>query len=312
MSKKICIVGAGIVGLCTAWQARNQFGGDCQIHVIADKFEESTVSACAIGIFEPHSKSRICDNFEELWKLSFDFFIDLLKSKAAGKAGISMVDGFRCHQIALSDETIGKMKTLVYNFEEVDAQTMGPVKDRSNIAKVYHYSTLMMDSAKFLIWASEVLINQGVQFLTRHIDDFQELADEDYEIIFNCSGLGSCSLAKDKDLESVRGQIVKINAPWIKQFYNFFDESTSIHPGEGCCVVGSTFQKENFEAEPCKSITEAMLKRVANRIPSLENAQVQVELAGFRPERASLRLEKGDTLTNKSTGNVANIFHNYG
>ena len=312
MKKKICVLGAGIVGICTAWQAREQFGDDYQIYVVADNFEDKTVSASSTGIFEPLSPEKISDNFEELWMLSWDFYIDLMKSKEAGKTGISFVDGFRCHQTAVPDEVIAQTKKLVYNFKEIEPTSLPLVDDITKINKVYQFTTLMLECSKFLPWASEVLINKGVKFLNRHIDNFQELANGGYDIIFNCSGLGSRKLAKDYILSSVRGQIVKVNAPWIKQFYNFVDEETSVYPGQDGCVVGSTFQIDNEDPEPCKNDTNTMLKRAAGRIPSLENASIQIELVGFRPNRSAMRMEKGNTLTNKFDNRQVRIFHNYG
>lgn len=47
---KICIVGAGVVGLCTALEIQNQFP-NLNITIIADKFNEDTTSDGAAGLF---------------------------------------------------------------------------------------------------------------------------------------------------------------------------------------------------------------------------------------------------------------------
>lgn len=43
----------------------------------------------------------------------------------------------------------------------------------------------------------------------------------DYDVIVNCSGLGAMKLVPDQTMYPIRGQVVRVKAPFLKQFYIF-------------------------------------------------------------------------------------------
>lgn len=49
---KICVLGAGVVGLTTALEIQNEFPNS-QVTILAEKFNEDTTSDIAAGIFRP-------------------------------------------------------------------------------------------------------------------------------------------------------------------------------------------------------------------------------------------------------------------
>lgn len=56
----------------------------------------------------------------------------------------------------------------------------------------------------------------GGNFKLRHISSIEQLADEeDYDVIINCSGLGAKKLVNDNEVKPVRGQVIRVEAPWI-------------------------------------------------------------------------------------------------
>lgn len=54
---KICVVGAGVVGLTTALELRNQFR-DIDITILADNFNAETTSDGAAGLSMPYLNFR--------------------------------------------------------------------------------------------------------------------------------------------------------------------------------------------------------------------------------------------------------------
>ena len=54
-----------------------------------------------------------------------------------------------------------------------------------------------------------------------NLDDFVE--NSEYDVIINCTGLGSKNLLKDDKLHSIRGQVSRVKADWL--FAVFLDES---------------------------------------------------------------------------------------
>lgn len=55
--KNICVLGAGIVGLTTAFLVKEKHR-DWNVTVIADKFNDETLSDVAAGIFRPSTSFR--------------------------------------------------------------------------------------------------------------------------------------------------------------------------------------------------------------------------------------------------------------
>ena len=51
---KVCVVGAGIIGLSTAVSLQNS-GINAEVTIIADKFSPETTSDVAAGIWSPHA-----------------------------------------------------------------------------------------------------------------------------------------------------------------------------------------------------------------------------------------------------------------
>ncbi len=50
---------------------------------------------------------------------------------------------------------------------------------------------------------------------------FEELSE--FDVIVNCTGLGSLDLAKDRNMHPIRGQVMRVKAPWIYGVY--YDDS---------------------------------------------------------------------------------------
>lgn len=58
----------------------------------------------------------------------------------------------------------------------------------------------------------------GGKFKQTRIDSIEKLADEgDYDVVINCSGLGAKKLVNDDKVKPVRGQVIRVEAPWIYQ-----------------------------------------------------------------------------------------------
>lgn len=56
----------------------------------------------------------------------------------------------------------------------------------------------------------------GGKFIQRSISSIEKLADEDdYDVVINCTGLGAKKLVNDNEVKPVRGQVIRVEAPWI-------------------------------------------------------------------------------------------------
>jgi glycine/D-amino acid oxidase-like deaminating enzyme len=81
-------------------------------------------------------------------------------------------------------------------------------------------------------WLSAQLDAAGVTQQQRHLTSLAELAGEGFDVVINCCGLGSRDLLPDPHCYPIRGQIMRVRAPWVNQcvFAEFPDETSYIIP----------------------------------------------------------------------------------
>lgn len=85
----------------------------------------------------------------------------------------------------------------------------------------YSYVTFTTEPLKLLPYLTRRFRENGGQIQLKKVASFEELSD--YDVIVNCTGLGSLELVNDKNMHPIRGQVVRVKAPWL--FNMFLDES---------------------------------------------------------------------------------------
>lgn len=161
-----------------------------------------------------------------------------------------------------------------------------------------------------LFFSNRFQQNHGI-IIEKHLNSFSDLINDDknYDIIINCSGLGSQKLCSDKYLVPIRGQVIKVHAPWLKiGFYGDYD--TYIIPGFEGVTLGGCRNYDSYNMELCKYDSMSIRERCFNMLPSLKNAKIIRESVGLRPHRTPVRVEIDNYETQK--GDLLKIIHNYG
>lgn len=144
----------------------------------------------------------------------------------------------------------------------------------------------------------------------KRIEKFTELDGRKYDAIFNCTGLGSQKLCSDKKLVPIRGQLIKVYAPWIKTAF-YADYDTLVVPGfNGSVTLGGTRNYESYNMNIDKYDSLSIRERCEALVPSLAKASVLHEVVGLRPHRSSVRVER--EIQTDSYGNSLRLIHNYG
>ncbi|XP_027959982.1 D-aspartate oxidase isoform X2 [Halichoerus grypus] len=152
------------------------------------------------------------------------------------------------------------------------------------------------------------LKGSGVLILTRRIGDLWELHPS-FDIVVNCSGLGSRQLAGDSKIFPVRGQVLRVQAPWVKHFIRDGSGLTYIYPGISNVILGGTRQKGDWNLSPDAEISRDIFSRCCALEPSLHGACDIREKVGLRPFRPGLRLQ---TELLAQDGRRLPVVHHYG
>ena len=97
---------------------------------------------------------------------------------------------------------------------------MKPTKN-FNFRHGNHFITFTCEPVKFLPFLMKRFLAANGKVVQRKVKDFAELSE--FDIIVNCSGLGSKGLTTDQDVHAIRGQVARVKSPWI--FETFLDDS---------------------------------------------------------------------------------------
>lgn len=74
----------------------------------------------------------------------------------------------------------------------------------------WHFLTYTAEPVLLLPWLMEKFIIFGGETERRHVKALHELAEDGYDLIINCSGLGARELVADETVTPIRGQVCKV------------------------------------------------------------------------------------------------------
>ncbi len=139
----------------------------------------------------------------------------------------------------------------------------------------------------------------------RTITDLTELTSEN-SLIVNCTGVYARYVAHDEQVYPLRGQVIKVEAPQIRDAFMDDDSFTYILPRRDGVILGGISQKDNWTLDVNPAVSEDILERCEKAHPGIRQAPVIAQLVGLRPGRHEVRLE-AEQLTDTCT-----VIHNYG
>jgi len=302
----VAVIGAGVIGLSTAIMlTQNKFKP--LVTLIAAEFSPNITSDRAGAMIRlPDHNASIAEPRGDEWiKETYQYFTQFYGSPMAAKLDISLIAHYSIYDETVKDPVL---KDLVLGFRHVGSEE----KKILNIPQdkyVLCYLTFALPMSPYLDWQMEQFKASGGTVIQRKLDSLKEI-DGEYDVIVNCTGLGSKELVGDEGMYPVRGQVILVKAPWVKHLITSGTEGDSryayIIPRQDGVLLGGTAQVDNWSTEADPSDHAYILKRCLKYIPSLSHAEVLDEWVGLRPARKRVRLEM-ENLSNNTA-----VIHNYG
>lgn len=293
--KEILVLGSGVSGLSTA------------LKLAKDGHKVTVWSLESPGVFPPGSANAyamwwpVADPAQPRLEGWADFTYAEL-SALAGDASTGIVMR-KVMALKMKRETPWFSKLSVFRHAQ-------PGEVSAEYADAHVLDTApIVDPGVYLGWLFKQCSESGVAFAQRAVSTFAECPAQ-FDVIVNCTSLGSRSLAGDKDLYPSRFQVVTIkHNGWNSVVFD--DEG----PNQRACVVphrnyiklGAVVDEHIETTETDPSATLDILRRCAKMIPGFkaDPADVLSVVRACRPERRTVRVE-----AEKVAGRT--VVHSYG
>ncbi|XP_066298628.1 D-aspartate oxidase-like isoform X2 [Branchiostoma lanceolatum] len=302
MGHRVCVVGAGVVGLSSAVCIQEKVPG-VQVTVLSEKFSPHTTSDGAAGFWEPHILSDTPQELVRRWgDETWDHLKTLYLSPVAVDVGVMLLSGYHLHKQPQQDPT---WASKVFGFRHLTKQDL---QQFPGFSSGWFSTHLLCEGKKYLPWLMTKFKKAGGKVQQGKVTSLTELADH-YDVVVNCCGIGARDLVGDSTVQPVRGQVYRVNAPWVKHYTIAHDDPYYILPCANNVVLGGTAQKGNWNLSPHPTDSKDIWEGCCQLVPSLRNCKVDHEWVGLRPSRPEVRLERETVGRGASS---LEVVHNYG
>jgi D-amino-acid oxidase len=298
---RVIVVGAGVVGLTTAVSLLE---AGCDVQVVADATVEATTSYVAAGVWFPTHVGPP-DKVAAWGRRTLEVL--------AGQARDSVPGVVMRESLALYREPPGRPDWTVSVGQVREA---GPGELPPGYSHGLRFTVPQAEMPVYLPWLMQRVRGLGGEIVARHVTALAELPGAGADAIVSCPGLAARELAGDKSVYPVRGQVVRVANPGITMSVR--DEfhpagRAYVHPRAGDCILGGTFDEDQWDVEPDPATAAAIIARCTEIVPALAGAPVIGHLAGLRPGRPEVRLEEeGAAGGGGPGGGGPRVVHNYG
>ncbi|KAJ8718305.1 hypothetical protein PYW08_002542 [Mythimna loreyi] len=299
---KIAVIGAGVIGLTCAVKIKETYK-DLDVVLISSEFSPNTTGDGSGGLWLPYLCGSTPYNLIEKWGAeTYRFLYEQWKTGGYGVCMLPLYYFYRTKEKFHTPE----WARMVFGYHELDS------KELEHYSKLFSgkytagqtFTTFVCSPPTLLTHFLQRFEQANGKVLQAKLTSLQDPLLAQYDVVVNCSGLGARFLVPDDRVVPLRGQVLRVIAPWINQVVIDEEGGNYIIPNAQTVVLGGTSQKDfNTEVDP--KDTDFILNGCKRIMPGLERAEIVKRWVGLRPSRDAVRLEPEEK-------NGKLYIHNYG
>jgi D-amino-acid oxidase len=301
----VAIIGAGVSGLtCGVVLAER----GCHTAIFAKETGQQTTSGAAAALWFPYDAEpaeRVIP-----WALrTFRVLVDLARVPTSGVSIIELRQFSRAGEIQIPDWAIPLgANSVIQSFSSVmSSEVETSLADNSFFKSGFSLRVPLTDTTVYLDYlANRFLKAKGEIFANVHLESLEE-ADQKFDLVINCAGIGARELVHDVDLEPHRGQVAIV--PRIERLSCAVvcDDAPLMYaiPRRNDCVFGGTNDLSSDLAVDAATTDQIIAE--CSRVLNIDKPNILAERVGLRPFRKSgVRLERNELRDGRT------VIHNYG
>ena len=277
MPLRVCVIGAGVVGLsCASAICEEGSLGEVSVTVVSASLDETTTTSIgSAGLWKPNLVEGSTVQVNEWGRATFQHFQRLYYSEDAATAGVSMIEAFHLYRRDQSFEE-PFWKDIVINYRLLHDSDLRQMNIPTEFSHGFSYTTMTAEQSLYLKFLKSKLMSKKVSFIERKVEsivDFISNAGSDYDVVINCCGLGAYNMIGDHRLYPIRGQVIRVHAPWMKSLWMF--DTSYIIPNNSGVVLGGTADSGNWDdSAPSELTTRKIIDDIARVFPAMKSAPV--------------------------------------
>lgn len=265
--RRAAVIGCGVVGLTTARQLQ-RLGFDVTIYAMA--VPPNTTSNMSLAGFTPTSGLVETDRRTRAWDAQFRRAVDIaykqLQLLAGPKYGISWMNSYAMLTDSPANASVQpesgpsrlSRPSLLPQELRIGSVTLGPGEHPFPSPYVSYRPSISIEPSIYLdALVADVLLFGG-KIVIRKFDTRRDLMSLEESVIVNCTGLGSYTLFRDREMTPLKGQLTVL-VPQPEVDYNTFGglrRNTSggfgihMHARSDGIVLGGTSERGIWSLEP--------------------------------------------------------------
>jgi D-amino-acid oxidase len=292
-TSRATVVGAGIVGLAAASRLLDR---GWEVTVLADRPTAESTSHLAAAVWFP-TRAAPRDRVLAWGAATFRELADQARREVPG---VVMRES-----LALYREDPGRPW---WSAAVEDLRPARPDELPPGYSHGLRFTVPLVEMPVHLPWLTEHVAGQGARFAARRLDTLDDAAN-DTDLVVAAPGLGARDLLPDDTVTPVRGQIVRVANPGLTLSVRDEDHPGGrayVHPRAHDVILGGTLDEGVWDATPDPATAEAIVARCLDLVPELAGADVLGTVAGLRPARPTVRLERA------ALADGTPVIHDYG